>query len=71
MSVFRAIKGAFDPEGIWNPGVILGDDGDPLRRLKVGPDAVALPDGVADQLRLIESSAGWAAPRWTGPAPAP
>lgn len=71
MAVFRAIKDVFDPDGIWNPGVLLGDGSDPLQRLKVGPDAVALPDGVAEQLRLIESGAGWATSRWAGPAPAP
>lgn len=71
MAVFRAIKAAFDPDGIWNPGVLLGDGSDPLQRLKVGPDAAGLPDGVAEQLRLIESGAGWAASRWAGPVPAP
>ncbi|MEO5799667.1 MAG: FAD-binding oxidoreductase [Gemmatimonadales bacterium] len=69
MGVFRALKTAFDPDGIWNPGVILGAAADPIQRLKVGPDAVALPDGVAEQLRAIETNATWASGRWAGPAP--
>lgn len=64
MTVFRAIKEAFDPEGLWNPGVILADGSDPIRQLKVGVDAVALPEGVAQQLRAIETGATWAASRW-------
>lgn len=68
MAVFGALKAAFDPSGCWNPGVILGEAMDPLAHLKVGPDAAPLPDGVAEQLRAIETSAGWAATRWVGPA---
>lgn len=36
LDCFGAIKAAFDPEGRFNPGVILSDGGDPLARLKVG-----------------------------------
>lgn len=69
MQLFAAVKAAFDPEGFWNPGVILGPAADPLERLKVGPDAAPLPDGVAEQLRAIEAGATWASARWTTPAP--
>lgn len=68
MSVFRALKDAFDPDNRWNPGVILGVGGDPIRRLKVGVDALPLPDGVAEQLRAIETGATWAEGRWQDPS---
>ena len=69
MQVFRALKQAFDPESLWNTGVILGDGGDPVQRLKVGSEAAVLPEGVADQLRAIEIGATWAESRWTAPTP--
>ncbi|MES2305410.1 MAG: FAD-binding oxidoreductase [Gemmatimonadota bacterium] len=71
IAVFRALKAAFDPDGLWNPGVILGDAADPIRQLKVGPDAATLPDGVAAQLRAIETGATWANGRWAAPLPTP
>jgi FAD/FMN-containing dehydrogenase len=66
MTVFRAVKQAFDPEGLWNPGVILGDGTDPLQRLKVGSDAAELPEGIAEQLRAITTGATWGENRWVG-----
>jgi FAD/FMN-containing dehydrogenase len=62
---FRAIKAAFDPAGRYNPGVILSDDRDPFTRLKVGADAMPLPDGVAEALQRIEREARWGESRWS------
>ena len=67
MMVFHAVKRAFDPEGLWNPGVILGEGADPFQRLKVGPDAAVLPEGIAEHLRAIETGATWAENRWMVP----
>ena len=65
--LFGRVKRAFDPLGILNPGVILpGADGAaarPIRRLKVGEHAVALPDDIARGLRRIEQRGGYAQPR--------
>jgi FAD/FMN-containing dehydrogenase len=64
MALFARTKRAFDPLGILNPGVILpganGAAGRPIRRLKVGVHAVALPDDIARGLRRIEQSGGYA-----------
>ncbi len=67
MQCLRAVKDAFDPGGLFNPGVILSDGSDPLSMLKVGADAVALPDGIDEYLLQIESGARWAESRWDGP----
>jgi FAD/FMN-containing dehydrogenase len=67
MALFARAKRAFDPLGILNPGVILpGADaaaGRPIRRLKVGKHAVALPDDIARGLRRIEQHGGYAQDR--------
>jgi FAD/FMN-containing dehydrogenase len=64
MSLFRALKHAYDPRSILNPGVILpAADWAPLADLKVGDDAAPIPDDIARRLREIESTAGWAAPK--------
>jgi hypothetical protein len=63
VALFARAKRAFDPLGILNPGVILpGADtaGRPIRRLKVGEHAVALPDDIARGLRRIEQYGGYA-----------
>jgi FAD/FMN-containing dehydrogenase len=65
IACFRAIKSAFDPEGRYNPGVMLPDGRDPLTRLKVGADAPPLPDGVAEALQRIEREARWGESRWS------
>ena len=62
VDLFRAVKEAFDPTGILNPGVILAEPGtDPLRHLKAGADAAEIPDYIASALRRIETMGGWAA----------
>jgi FAD/FMN-containing dehydrogenase len=61
---FRAVKRAFDPDGCFNPGVIIADGSDALRSLKVDADAPRLPDGVETYLQEIEAEARWAESRW-------
>ena len=65
--LFTRVKRAFDPLGILNPGVILpaadGSAARPIRRLKVGEHAVALPDDIARGLRRIEQRGGYAQSR--------
>jgi FAD/FMN-containing dehydrogenase len=60
MDLFRRVKLAFDPLGILNPGIILPSGEPPISRLKVGPNAVALPLDVQQALREIELSGGYA-----------
>lgn len=62
MLLFRAVKAAFDPRGLLNPGVILPDGTPAIAGLKVGPGAVELPPDIAESLRAIEREAGYA--RW-------
>lgn len=64
LQVFAAIKAAFDPDGLWNPGVMLDGLRDPFLRLKVGSEADSLPAGIAERLRRIERDAAWAESRW-------
>ena len=66
MECFRAVKRAFDPDGLFNPGVILGDDRDPIGELKLGAGAAPLPAGIDDRLQWIEANAQWSESRWDG-----
>ena len=62
--LFRQVKKAFDPSGIFNPGVkIPGDDRSPIDRLKVGSTAVELPPDIEAGLRMIERDGGYATAR--------
>jgi len=64
MTLFRELKQAYDPLGVFNPGVILpATDWAPLADLKVGPDAAPIPDDIARRLRALEQGAGWATPK--------
>ena len=61
MAVYARVKRAYDPLTILNPGVILpAADWAPLADLKVGPEAAALPDDIAQRLREVERTGGWA-----------
>lgn len=64
MDLFRAVKRAYDPLTILNPGVIIPATGwSPLAALKVGDGAAAIPDDIATRLREVERSAAWATPK--------
>ena len=58
VSLFRAVKTAFDPHGIFNPGVILGE-ASPIAALKAGAGAAVLPPDIAAALREIERRGGY------------
>jgi len=61
--IFRQIKRAFDPVGILNPGIKLGDGIDPLQSLKVGSSAAPIPSDVEAGLRRLERQAGYSCSR--------
>lgn len=63
MQCHAAVKQAFDPGGLFNPGVILGD-ADPLASLKIGPDAPVIPAIVDEWLWDMERRAEWGRSRW-------
>jgi FAD/FMN-containing dehydrogenase len=63
MECHVAVKHAFDPIGLFNPGVIIGH-ADPLTSLKLGPDAPAIPPDVEAWLADIERRADWGRSRW-------
>lgn len=65
VALFRQTKTAWDPHGIFNPGVKVGLAADPLSHLKMGPDAVPLPEDIAAALREIERTGGYAQSRLT------
>lgn len=72
MDLFRAVKRAYDPLTIFNPGVIIPATGSlPLAALKVGADAAAIPDDIATRLRDVERSAAWATPKLELTRPTP
>ncbi|MGH7531296.1 MAG: FAD-binding oxidoreductase [Gemmatimonadales bacterium] len=63
-AVFAAVKRAYDPLSILNPGIIIpAADWTPLAAPKVGAEAAAIPDDVATRLREIERTAAWATPK--------
>ncbi len=64
LECFRAVKHAFDPAGLFNPGVIIPDTADPFTRLKVGANAATLPAGLEEYLTRIEADARWGESRW-------
>lgn len=62
--LFRAVKRAYDPLTILNPGVIIPATGwSPLDALKVGDGAAAIPEDIAARLRDVERNAAWATPK--------
>ena len=64
MDLFRAVKRAYDPLTILNPGVIIPATGwSPLAALKVGDGAAVIPDDIASRLRDVERNAAWATPK--------
>jgi FAD/FMN-containing dehydrogenase len=65
VGLFAAVKHAFDPAGVLNPGVIVPDGTPPLAGLKVGPSAAPIPDDIAHRLRHRERAGEWALPPLT------
>jgi FAD/FMN-containing dehydrogenase len=64
MDLFRAVKRAYDPLTILNPGVIIPATGwSPLAALKIGDDAAVIPDDIATRLRDVERNGAWATPK--------
>jgi hypothetical protein len=59
LELFRFIKGAFDPLGIFNPGIILPSGEPPISRLKVGANAASIPPDLQRALREIELTGGY------------
>jgi FAD/FMN-containing dehydrogenase len=59
VDLFARVKRAFDPRGIFAPGVILPSADPPISRLKVGAGAVPLPEDIARGLREIERKGGY------------
>jgi FAD/FMN-containing dehydrogenase len=61
---FAAVKRAYDPLSILNPGVIIpAADWAPLAALKVGDGAAPIPEDIASRLHDMERNAAWATPR--------
>jgi hypothetical protein len=56
--LFAEVKRAFDPAGIFNPGVIV-PDGEGAAALKVGSAVPPIPAHVAAVLRDRERGAHW------------
>lgn len=63
VDLFRRVKTAFDPDGIFNPGVKLPAEGPAIANLKLGPDAAEIPADIAQALRDIERNGGYARSR--------
>ncbi len=61
VALFGAVKRAFDPLGLLNPGVILprDSDGAAFTELKAGSGAAGLPADIAAALRDIERFGEW------------
>lgn len=62
LALFHRIKEAFDPRGILNPGVILGEGPPPWDHLKVDPPGT-VPTDIAMALRTIEREGTYDTPR--------
>lgn len=62
LALFHRIKNAFDPWGILNPGVILGEGPPPWDRLKVDPPGT-VPTDIEAALRTIERDGTYDTPR--------
>ena len=59
VELFGEVKRAFDPLGIFNPGIILPSGEPPISRLKVGPQAAPIPADLQSALREIELTGGY------------
>ena len=60
VDLFRSVKNAFDPFGIFNPGVIVSDStAAPIQHLKVGGSASPIPSEIAERLTAMERGKDW------------
>ena len=59
VGLFRRVKLAFDPLGILGPGVILPSGEPAITRLKVGRQAIPIPEDIERGLRDIERTGGY------------
>jgi FAD/FMN-containing dehydrogenase len=62
VELFRQVKAAFDPLGIFNPGIILPcpeGSAPPISRLKIGANAATIPADLQKALREIELTGGY------------
>jgi FAD/FMN-containing dehydrogenase len=60
VALFGRIKRAFDPLGIFAPGVLIPSGEPAISRLKAGARAIPLPEDIATALRNIERTGGYA-----------
>jgi hypothetical protein len=64
MELFRAVKAAFDPHGIFNPGVKIATPGEePLGDVKYDPGLAPLPPRARRALDAMTDERGYATPR--------
>jgi FAD/FMN-containing dehydrogenase len=64
MELFRAVKAAFDPHGIFNPGVKIATPGEePLGDVKYDPALAPLPPRARRALDAMTDERGYATPR--------
>lgn len=63
VDLFRQVKGTFDPDGVFNPGIKVDATPTPVSHLKFGEGAAVIPDDIAAGLREIEKTGGYATDR--------
>jgi FAD linked oxidases, C-terminal domain len=61
IELFAAVKGAFDPDGVFNPGVKVPLDGQlAIEDVKYDPSLAPLPADARDALDRVERERGYA-----------
>jgi FAD/FMN-containing dehydrogenase len=60
VDLFHSVKTAFDPCGIFNPGVIVSEiTAAPIKHLKIGGSASPIPAEIAERLTAMERGKDW------------